>query len=280
MNDRNDTKMTTTNPSRRMWMAIAIVISVLASSCEKVIQLDLNNAEKKYVVEGILTDEAGSARVLITQTKDFDQDNTFPGISGATVTIAEAGGSTTTLNETSPGVYTAPALAGTAGKSYRLSVTVNGSNFVADCTMPAKVNFDTLFVTDELLFTETRKIANIGYQDPVGRGNNYRFVQYVNRLKENDLMIENDDYTDGRPVQRKLYFFADNDANKIQRNDTLRVDMQCIDPVMYKYWFSLDRSASGQSGQATPSNPVTNMKGGALGYFSAHTSQTRTLIVP
>ena len=32
-----------------------------------------------------------------------------------------------------------------------------------------KVRFDTLFVTDELLFTDVRKIANIGYQEPAGR---------------------------------------------------------------------------------------------------------------
>ena len=56
--------------------------------------------------------------------------------------------------------------------------------------------------------------------------------------------------------------------------------MECIDRPIYKYWYSLDRSATGGSGQATPSNPVTNLQGGALGYFSAHTLQSRTMIVP
>ncbi|HLG40219.1 MAG TPA: DUF4249 domain-containing protein [Chitinophagaceae bacterium] len=255
-------------------------LSLLFSSCEKIIDLNLNDAEKKYVVEAGLTDQPGSAKVMITQTKNFDEDNNFIGISGAAVQIAESGGATTSLIEISPGVYEAPGLAGVAGKTYNLSITVNGNNFNAICTMPLKVNLDTIFVTDEFLFTETRKIANVEYLDPAGRGNSYRFIQYVNGLKEDHLMIENDDYTDGRNINDKLFYFSDEEEHKIKTGDTLRIDMLCIDPAIYQYWFSLDRSSTGQSGQATPSNPVTNMKGGALGYFSAHTFQTKTMIVP
>jgi hypothetical protein len=147
--------------------------------------------------------------------------------------------------------------------------------------MPQKINLDTIYVTNEFLFTDFRKITNVEYKDPAGRGNNYRFIQYVNKLKEDQILIQNDDYTDGRNVNAKLYFFADDtDNSKIDSGDTVRVDMLCIDQVIFKYWFSLDRSSTGGSGQATPSNPVTNMQGGALGYFSAHTLQTKTLIVP
>jgi Domain of unknown function (DUF4249) len=255
-------------------------LTLFFSSCEKIIDLDLNDAEKKFVVEAVITDQPGTAKVMITQTKSFDENNNFNGISGGTVKITENGGATTTLTGTSPGVYESSALTGVAGKTYNLSVTVNGNNFYADCVMSAKVNLDTIYVTDEFLFTEFRKIVNVEYRDPPGRGNNYRYIQYVNRLKEDALMIDNDDYTDGRNVNRKLFFFADEDQHKIKSGDTLRIDMLCIDPAIYKYWYSLDRSATGQSGQATPSNPVTNMKGGALGYFSAHTLQTKTMIAP
>ncbi|MEI9912418.1 MAG: hypothetical protein WDO71_23875 [Bacteroidota bacterium] len=41
--------------------------------------------EKKYVVEAVITDQPGTAKVLVTQTKSFDEDNNFAGISGATV---------------------------------------------------------------------------------------------------------------------------------------------------------------------------------------------------
>ena len=261
---------------------VAISATLLLSSCEKVIDLNLNEAEKKYVVEGIITDLTG-ARVTLSQTKNFNEDNSLATVSGATVELSEAGGTVTTLTESSPGVYTAPGMNGTSGKTYSLTVKVNGQIFTAVSTMPQRVNFDTLYVTDEFLFGENRRMANVDYQDPSGRGQYYRFVQYINGKKEPTIFYQSDEYTDGNYVNNKLFYFPDDDDNedqKIKSGDQLRVDMFCIDANVYKYWFSLDRSATGESGQATPANPVTNVKGGALGYFSAHTTQTKTITVP
>jgi hypothetical protein len=61
--------------------------------------------------------------------------------------------------------------------------------------------------------------------------------------------------------------------------DTVAVEMHCIDPAMYKYWFSLSQSATGETETASPANPVTNLSGGTLGYFSAHTVRSKSIIV-
>lgn len=268
---------------RKLYITAAALAGLASlSSCEKVIDLDLNEAEKKYVIEAVLTDEPGTAKVLISQTKNFDEDNHFTGVTGAVVTIRENGGATTTLTSTQAGVYEAPALAGASGKTYTLLVNVGGQSFSAVSTMPRKVNLDTIFITDELLFTETRKIVNAVIQDPAGPGNSYRFVQYVNGLKEDQIMIRNDEYSDGRQIVNKLFYFTDDedDQRNIRTGDQVTIEMLCIDPAIYKYWYSLDRSATGGSGQATPSNPVTNLQGGALGYFSTHTLQSKSLVAP
>lgn len=259
---------------------LATFVVTIFSSCEKVIDLDLDQVEKKYVIEAILTDHPGGCNVFISQTKDFTEDNNFPGVSGAVVTINEEGGATTPLPAAAAGRYTAPGLTGITGKKYTLSVTVAGQVFTASATMPKRINLDTIYVTDEVLFTDAEKTVNTEYKDPAGRGNNYRFIQYVNTNKTDQIFIMNDEYTDGRNINSKLYFFTDEDAEKIKSGDKITIEMQCIDPVLYKYWFSLIRSATGESGQATPSNPVSNMQGGALGYFSTHTSQVKELIVP
>jgi Domain of unknown function (DUF4249) len=257
------------------------MMMLIGNSCTKVIDLDLNNAGKKYVIEAVMADAAGTAKVMITQTKDFDQDNDFPGVSGAVVSITENGGLTTPLTETAPGVYEEALLVGHPGKTYTLSVKVGGKEITAVSTIPVLVNLDSLFVTDEFLFTDTRKIVNAVYKDPAGRGNNYRFIQYVNDKKEKQILILNDDYTDGRTVTSKLFYFSDDEDDKgIKSGDVVKIEMFCIDANMYRYWFSLDRSSTGGSGEATPSNPVTNLQGDALGYFSAHTFQRRTLVVP
>ena len=261
-------------------LALCLIVSL--SSCEKVIDLNLNSAEKRFVVEGIITDQTG-AKVTVSQTKDFDESNDMTMISGATVEISENGGPTTVLPETSPGVYQLPAMNGSSGKSYALTVKIDGQTFTAVSAMPQRINLDTIYVTDELLFGDTRKIVNTEYKDPAGRGEHYRFVQYLNGVKEEQIFVQSDEYTDGNDVSNKLFYFPeddDDDSKEIKKGDTVRIDMFCIDGNVYKYWFSLDRSATGESGQATPSNPVTNLKGGALGYFSAQTTQTKTMIIP
>ena len=170
----------------------AALVATSLASCEKVIDVKLNAAERKYVIEGIVTDEPGMARVLISQTADFDESSRFVGVSGATVTVTEDGGATTTFTEGAQGIYEAPLLAGSSNKQYALTVSINGQVFSAIASMPAKVNLDTIFVTDEFLFSETRKIVNVEYQDPPGTGNNYRFIQYVNQYREDQIMIQND----------------------------------------------------------------------------------------
>ncbi|HEX2847098.1 MAG TPA: DUF4249 domain-containing protein [Chitinophagaceae bacterium] len=266
--------------SFRLTGLFALLALIGLSSCEKVIDINLNKAEKRYVVEAIVNDQSG-ARVLLSQTKDFEDDNSFAGVSGAVVEITENGGAATTLSETTAGMYEAPALIGSVGKTYSLSVKVNGQSFTAVSTMPQKVNLDTIYITDEFLFGDTRKIVNLEYKDPPGRGQYYRFVQYLNGRKETEIFVQNDEYTDGRNVTNKLFYFPDDDEDyrKIKSGDQVRIEMFCTDANVYKYWYSLYRSATGES-QATPSNPVSNMKGGALGYFSAQTSQAKTMIAP
>jgi hypothetical protein len=161
-------------------------------------------------------------------------------------------------------------------------VTVGGNLFTATSTMPVKINLDTIYTTDELIFTDTRKIVNVEFHDPPGRGNNYRFIQYVNGLKEKQLFVQNDDYTDGNLNISKLFYFPDKDSDStiIKTGDTVTVDMLCIDPKIYKYWFSLVRNTNGDNNNTTPANPVSNIEGGALGYFSAQTLQTKTMKIP
>lgn len=260
-----------------------LLITFSLYSCQKVIDVDVKNAEKKYVVEAIVTDEPGASKVLLSTTLNMSEPSDFPGISGAVVTITDDGGNSTLFTETTAGAYAAPSFTGIIGKTYSLEIQLNGETFTAKSTMPQKINLDTLFISDEILFGETRKLANISYKDPAGKGQYYRYVQYVNGKKIKPIFTNSDDYTDGKQVEIKLWYLVDEDENpeeEIKSGDTVRVDLLCIDTAAHKYWFSLFQSATGTSQSASPANPVTNISGGALGYFSAHTTQSRTVVVP
>jgi Domain of unknown function (DUF4249) len=266
----------------KKYLAAFIAMMILFSSCQKVIDVDIKNVEKKYVVEAVITDQLDSSKVLISTTKNVSENNDFPGIGGAVVTVTDEAGIVTTFAEDSTGYYYAHGFKGAIGKTYTLRVVANSETFTASSTMPPRVNMDTLFISDELLFGEARKLANATYQDPPGKGNCYRYVQYINGKKEKTIFTNNDDYTDGKYVEAKLWYLADDDEEdqKIKSGDTIRLDLFCIDPAVYKYWFSLNQSATGNSQSASPANAVTNIKGGALGYFSTHTVQSKTVVAP
>ena len=258
-----------------------LFVLIKLSSCTKVIDLNLNDAEKKYVIEATITNQPGGCKVLISRSKNFDDDNQFQGISGAIVTIADNTGNSTFLTEMSSGIYEAPALVATAGTTYNMQVRIDTTAFTATAKMPKQVSFDTLFVSDEILFGGHWKLANIEFNDPPGKGDGYLLIQKMNGVKTKQIYVFNDDLTDGNHQTIKLYLRpGTEDEDKIKTGDTLQVDMMCIEPAIYKYWYSADQSATGSNQSASPSNPVTNISGGALGYFSAQTTDTKTIIVP
>jgi len=261
---------------------LIIIATFLLSSCQKVIDVDIENVPKKFVIEAIVTDQSDSSRVMISTTKDFSENNDFPGVSGAAVTVTDDAGIITQFLEDSAGYYSAKGFQGVIGKSYVLRVVINGEIFTAASTMPSRVPMDTLYITDELLFGETRKLSNSTYQDPPGKGNCYRYIQFINGEKGKTIFVNNDDYTDAKYVEAKLWYLSEDehDDDEIESGDTVRLDFLCIDPAVYKYWFSLNQSATGNSQSASPANAVTNISGGALGYFSAQNVQSRSIVVP
>jgi hypothetical protein len=232
------------------------------------------------VVEGVITNEPGSCFVYLSRTQPFNADNNFEKVSSAVVKIKD-NGVETLLVETQPGVYHSTVLTGVPGHLYDLSVTINNQVFTATCTMPHPVKLDTLFVAPGP-FGQFR-FANVAYTDQAGIDNNYRFVQFLNGKQDPEIFWENDEFTDGQQILELLDTGVDkqDDPRNINSGDQVTIEMLGIDETIYKYWYSL-QSGGGDGGgsSAAPANPVTNIKGGALGYFSAQTIDRRTVIAP
>jgi hypothetical protein len=255
---------------------IIIAGLLLFTSCQKVIDLKVKDADKQYVIEGNVTNQPGPYTVTISQTTKFNASWQFQGVGGATVTIRDNAGNNETLQETQSGIYRTTGLTGVEGRTYELHITVGSKTFTSTSTMPYHVNFDSLYVRELVNFTKTVKAAVPVFTDPIGQGNAYRFNQYINGVLDKDLYYQNDDFTDG--LMNTFALLQPDPDSTLHVNDKVEIDMQCIDKPIYKYWYSLDQSSNGD-GSTIPSNPVTNILGGALGYFSAHTSQRRSMTV-
>ena len=258
-------------------IAAIITITIAAASCQKVIDLHLRTAPAKYIIEGNVTNLPGPYQVKISQTEAVNSTAAFNGVSQATVTIKDNAGNTETLQETQPGIYQTTTLQGVEGRTYQLTIAIGDNTFTATSTMPHLVNLDSLYTEQVYNFSKMVTAVVPLFTDPAGKGNNYRFNQTINGNLDKTLYGETDDFTDGKESTWSL-LRPDPDST-LYPGDRVAVEMQCIDRPNYDYWFSVDQASTGNGGDSQPANPKTNIQGGALGYFSAHTSQTKTLIL-
>jgi hypothetical protein len=192
---------------RKLMLSFAALMLLLSfSSCEKVIEIDIEEADKKFVIEGTVSNIATEAsEVKISQTKNFTSDNQFVGLSGATVSIQVNNGIVYPLTETTTGIYRTNAFNGIPGNSYKLSVTINGKAFTSTSIMPiVLVNLDTLTVDNFAFAGNNTKIIKPSYLDPVGKGNSYRFIQFANGKLVKKVFVQNDNLSDGLRVTRPL----------------------------------------------------------------------------
>src|SRR5688572_5999961 len=116
---------------------LSILCAIIFSSCEKVIDLDLNSKDPKIVIEGIIDDQPGPYLVRISTSIDYDEANNFPAVTGAQVIINDSQSGNDTLDEIAPGLYQTTSLQGISGHAYTLSVlTTSGKSFMSSATMP------------------------------------------------------------------------------------------------------------------------------------------------
>ena len=255
-------------------------LAVFFTSCTKEVNMKLKTTEPRLVIEGNITNEPGPYTVQIRKTVDFTTPNDFPAVSGAVVTIADNTGVTETLAEKSPGIYQTAVLVGTPGRTYTLTVAVEGKNFNAVSTMPQPVKLDTINFD---LFTSKGNSGGPEYStlpiftDPANAVNNYRFIQTVNGKLDKTYFALNDNTFNGLKNEQQLF----NPDNEIKVGDTVALEFRCTDRSAYDYYFTLSQFSSDGPYNTAPTNPPTNLKGSfAYGLFSAHTVQRMTAKVP
>ena len=254
-----------------------LIFLCVITSCTKVINLKLGNASGQLVIEGGVINTVGPQTIQLTRNVPFSNTNTYPPVTGATVTISDQNGNIYKLPEGPLGTYAVYPFEGMPGEKYTMNVQSGNQTYTASSTMPALVALDSISAQNSP-FPNSKNQRQISayYQDPAGTPNQYLFNMYVNSTQVNSIFAFNDDFSDGKYVTTILF---QNDLN-MYPGDTVTVEMQCIDKPIYNYWFTqMQQENNGPGGSVTPSNPPTNITPAALGYFSAHTTQTRSIIL-
>jgi hypothetical protein len=263
-----------------MKYTIFLLAVLVMASCQKVIDVDLNSTDQQVIIEAEITDDpAYPNRVLITKSLNFDEENNFPYISGASVIISDGGGNSYVLNDMGNGIYTNNTLIGVPGQTYYLTIEIEGTIYSATSTMPLKVPLQSVDLTDGGFgppgAAGTSSPVPV-FTDPLGQGNNYRFHLYENQERARDILLTNDEILDGGTNTSNLF----SQDLTFDSGDTAKVVMMCIDKQVYDHFYALSLNGSGPNASASPANPASTISGGVLGYFSAHTRETKYVVVP
>lgn len=260
----------------------SIIYSVILvwslSSCEKVIDLDINTTAPIIVVDGQVTNSSSIGSIVkLSYTNKVASDNSSVPLMGAIVTIQEDNGTVYPLPEVSNGMYRNVNLVGITGKTYHLKIVTNGITLTSSSKMPIMVNLDSLVVEDFPSFGKTIKVVTPFYNDPKGFGNNYNLFMFKNGRLIKDVFAYDDSFIDGKKVTFPLIYSRE--ADEFKKGNIIEVVMNCVDYDNYKYWFSFSQSSNG-SPLAVPDNPISNIKGNAIGVFGANTYQKRSIVIP
>lgn len=248
---------------------------VLFSSCEKVIDLELKNAEPLIVIEGTISNQSENHFVRISKTIPFDKPGTFNGFKGAQVTLTSSAGLLQPFTEISDGVYRSLRFRGTPGITYTLEVLAEGKIYTAKSTMPYPVSPDSIGFKTLSFFGNSNIYPTIYYRDPPRIQNQYRYILKINGKLQGDVVFE-DRFNDGNSVSDVVIYDGEDD---IRPGDIIDIEMQCIDRNVFKYFFSLSQINGNGGPPVAPSNPDSNFSNGALGIFNACTKSNKTIIL-
>lgn len=260
------------------FLLILILTGLFLPGCEKVIDVDLNEASPALVIQGNLSSDQKVAEVKLTMTTSYFDTLSPEKVSGAIVSLEDNDGNKITLNETLKGVYAAFGLRPVYNITYRLTVETKDKIYQAESVLnpPVKIDSVTWEYDEGNSFFDAGYYLNVWFFDPPSIQNYYRIQVYRNGLLKrsmDDLIVFNDRYVDGNKVSISLF----NDPYYL--NDTVLVQLISLDKNAYDYFNTLGELINTNPGSAAPANPNTNFSNGALGYFSAWSSDTLEVII-
>ncbi len=252
-----------------------VLLSVLVcAGCQQVIDVDLNTAAPRLVIEASLNWEKGTTgnlqTIKITTTAGY-YDKTIPSVSGATVFVTNSKNDIFDFlpsPSSEAGIYTCNTFVPEIGETYQLTVIHNGETYNAQ---------EKLIATPEIRDVEQRNDLGLN-SDEIGirvnfidfpNENNYylfRFGSTVNAFPEYETIDAQ--FTDGN-VTSWLY------SNKnLKKGSKMNFTLYGISETYYNYIsIVLSNSRGGGAFQPLPTNVKgnitnqSNKQNYALGYF-------------
>jgi hypothetical protein len=271
------------------------IIALFSMSCQEVINIDLEEGEKRLVVEGRVALEKEKSKsiqeIRLTTTDAYFSNSGTPAATGAIVTISDENGQSVVLQENEPGVYRSDKLDPAVGIDYTLTIEYAGNVFQAVETLQAVPPIDSIYQVflEENLFNEEGIRVQIDYQDPVDDENYYYWEQFKNGVSfiqpnpgTKFSIVGSDELYNGQFVRGRLV-----DDDVIYTTGDKGVIRQIgLSEFAYRYYFAIFDQEGSRGNLSAPPAPIrgniqniTNPDNYALGYFYAAEISEKEIII-
>lgn len=265
---------------------IAIIpLMIILSSCEHVIDVNLNSSAPAFVAEAKICKDSTSL-VRLTRTTNYFSIEEPEIIEDATVKIFD-GILSEVLTYKGGGYYTGNIISGTEEKDYRIEINYDGIVYKGVSYMPKKTNILSLYFS---------KSNSSGVLNPTGKMVFTITCEFSDNLNEdNYYMIR---FISNGELLERYYLVTENKSNSgtitninngtISFSESIfydggEVDVQVfsIDESIYNYFWQLSDVLFWKRRvmPPTPYNPKSNIDNGALGYFAAWAFDSKKIML-
>ena len=266
-----------------------ISLGIALVSCTKVIDIDLNATDPRHVIEANLSTIKDSSMVKISKTISISDTNPNPAVSNALVTITDSNtNAIDTLSETKPGIYKKLGLQGVEGHTYTLKIVSGAKAFASTATIYPTIALDSIIQKN--LFDQPGAVGPGGGGGPGGgtakTSKQIPFQAFYKTTPEVESHFQikvtvNDSINNDIEIRGSKEFSRYSTISpirvRVKKGDRVRLELQRIDKAVFNYFTGVIENLGQFS--ATPSNPKSNISNGALGYFKAHTSSIKEIVV-
>jgi hypothetical protein len=257
-----------------IYIRLTFVVIYTLSSCEEVIEIDLNSSHPLLVVEAKLYKDS-LATVLLTKTANYFSLETPEAVEDAAITITADNNGSEELVYLGNGIYSGKTMRGTEGRSYNIRILWEEEEYTGSGFLPEQTEIISLEIVD----------FQPAPQAPLFRNAEITFLD--NPETEDYYMIRY--VLNGVPLAASYVAFSDlafsdtirlaNPQLSFDTGDLVEVQVFSIDEPLLIFYSQMSQLLSGGMAlSSTPYNPTSNING-AMGYFATWSYVSDTIRV-
>lgn len=220
---------------------LLVILFGIFSSCEDVIDVELNDAPPRLVVEANLNiweDGSTSSAVRLTTTAPFF-DNNVPYVTDANITVTDENGLIYTFNYTQDGVYVS-LMALQINVDYTLNIEYKDETYTATETLYTVSQLEYVEQRDDGGFSGEDIELKVFFTDPADDKNFYFFEGLSERGDELD--VYNDEFFNGNTIFG--YYLVED----LAPGDEVQFNIYGVSEAYYNFMYILLQQTGGGGG--------------------------------